>query len=128
MTKYVVRLYGDTHIGRLECDCPSPEEAVSLALRHDTEGIDWQPTEQNDLYAAEVFDAPDADSIHEWTTGAERMRRASYYLTPFLKETVELLPEGEPKRRLMAFFDYIKGQGTFSDILPLPPLPTGELA
>ena len=120
MTKYVVRLYGDTHIGRLECDAPSPEEAVSLALRHDTKGIDWQPTEQNDLYAAEVFDAPDADSIHEWTTEAERMRRASYYLMPFLADTVDLLPEGEPKLRLTAFLAYVKGQGTFSDILPSP--------
>ena len=120
MTKYVVRLYGDTHIGRLECDCPSPEEAVSLALRHDTKGIDWEPTEQNELYAAEVFDAPDADSIHEWTTEDERLRRAGYYLMPFLAETVGLLPEGEPKRRLTAFLTYIKGQGTFLDILPDP--------
>lgn len=120
MTKYVVHLYGDTHIGYLECEANSPKEAVDLALYHDTEGIDWQPTEQNDLYAAEVFDAPYADSIHEWTTEAERLRRAGYYLTPFLKETAELLPEGEPKRRLMAFFAYIKGQGTWSDILPLP--------
>lgn len=121
MTKYVVRLFGDAQMGYLECEANSPEDAVSIALDPDVQGIDWQSVEDgNEPYAVEVYDAPDADAIHEWTTETERLRRASYYLIPFLGETVSVLPEGEPKRRLMAFFAYIKGQGTWSDILPLP--------